>query len=139
MDASKAISLLSRNPEKLDNALEFLYTFQRADYYPVVAVPTTCGTGSEVTPYSVLTIHSRRTKKSIAYRIFPEIALMDARYLKTAGRNTIVNTCVDALGHLIESFLCTNSNEINKIYAREGLRMWGEFKESLFHNSLAYG
>lgn len=137
MDASKAISLLSRNPEKLDHALEFLYTFQRADYYPVVAVPTTCGTGSEVTPYSVLTIHSRRTKKSIAHRIFPEIALMDARYLKTAGRNTIVNTCVDALGHLIEAFLCTNSNEINKIYAREGLRMWGEFKESLFQNSFS--
>ena len=121
MDAAKAIALMAANPEVGEDVL---YAAQPLPYLPVACVPTTCGTGSEVTPYAILTRHAQRTKKSISYRIYPELALLDAKYLKTMPRTALVNTCVDALAHLVESFLNTNTNDLNRIYSRQGLQAW---------------
>ena len=128
LDASKAIALMIANPDKTE---EVLYEANPLPYLPVVCVPTTCGTGSEVTPYSILTLHKQKTKQSISHKIYPKLALMDAKYLKTMSRTGLVNTCVDALAHLLESYLNTNTNELNRIYSAEGLRMWAQFKENL--------
>ncbi len=133
LDASKAIAMMIANPLETEAVL---YEAKELETLPIVCVPTTCGTGSEVTPYSILTLHKQRTKKSISHRIFPQLALMDAKYLKTMSRAGLVNTAVDALAHLIESYLNTNSNELNRIYSREGLRMWSEFKTRLQDDSL---
>lgn len=133
MDAAKAISLMTRNPEKDEKAL---YTSEELPYYPVVCVPTTCGTGSEVTPYAILTRHAHQTKKSISHKIYPALALLDAKYLKTMSRTGLVNTCVDALSHLLESYLNTNSNRLNRFYSREGLFLWGQFKDRLLEGTL---
>ncbi|MDO4633218.1 MAG: iron-containing alcohol dehydrogenase family protein [Eubacteriales bacterium] len=131
MDASKAIALLARNPEMIADAEKHLYQKQEVPVYPVAAVPTTSGTGSEVTPYAIMTLHSRHTKQSIAYRIFPQVALVDYSYLKTSSRNGMINTCVDALAHMLESYLNTNADEYNRMYAEKGLRLWGSKKEQL--------
>lgn len=128
LDASKAIALMIANPDKTE---EVLYEANPLPYLPVVCVPTTCGTGSEVTPYSILTLHKQKTKQSISHKIYPKLALMDAKYLKTMSRTGLVNTCVDALAHLLESYLNTNTNELNRIYSAEGLRMWAQFKDHL--------
>lgn len=133
MDASKAIALMIANPEETE---EVFYEPKPLNYLPVICVPTTCGTGSEVTPYSILTIHKQRTKKSIKHKIYPSLALLDASYLKSMSRTGLVHTSVDALAHLIESYLNTNSNEWNRVYSREGFKVWGQFKESLKENKL---
>lgn len=133
MDASKAIALMIANPKETE---EVFYEPKPLDYLPVICVPTTCGTGSEVTPYSILTIHKQRTKKSIKHKIYPSLALLDASYLKSMSRTGLVHTSVDALAHLIESYLNTNSNEWNRVYSREGFKVWGEFKESLKKDKL---
>lgn len=133
LDAAKAIALMIANPNETE---EVLYNPKELSYLPVVCVPTTCGTGSEVTPYAILTIHKRRTKKSIKYRIYPELALLDAEYLKSMPRERLVNTAVDALAHLVESYLNTNSNEWNRTYSREGLAVWAQFKDRLKNNQL---
>lgn len=133
LDASKAIALMMANPDKDES---ILYEKQTLPHLPVACVPTTCGTGSEVTPYSILTLHSQRTKKSISHKIYPTVALIDGKYLKTASENYIVSTAVDALAHLIESYLNTNSNELNRIYSREGLVMWGGFKDKLLQDKI---
>ena len=133
MDAAKAIALMAANPEE-DAAV--LYTAKNLKHYRVVCVPTTCGTGSEVTPYAILTRHAHRTKKSISHRIYPALALLDARYLKTMGRQGLVNTCVDALAHLLESYLNTNTNDLNRIYSREGLHIWARFRDRLLEDAL---
>ena len=133
MDASKAIAMMAANPEETE---EVLYTSKALGHYPVVCVPTTCGTGSEVTPYAILTRHALKTKKSISHKIFPALALLDAKYLKTMPRVGLVNTCVDALSHMLESYLNTNSNELNRIYSREGLYLWGQFKDRLLEDKL---
>ena len=129
MDAAKAIALMAANP---DETAEVLYESRALPHLPVVCVPTTCGTGSEVTPYSILTRHTHQTKRSISHRIFPVLALMDAKYLQHLSRSGLVNTCVDALGHLFESYLNTNANELNILYARRGLRLWAQFRDRLF-------
>ncbi len=128
LDAAKAIALMIANPNKDESVL---YDSTPLAHIPVVCVPTTCGTGSEVTPYSILTIHSQRTKKSISHKIYPVLALIDGKYLKTASKSCIINTAVDTLSHLIESYLNTNSNELNRFYSREGLILWGALKETL--------
>lgn len=133
LDASKAIALMIANPEQTE---EVLYQAVALPYLPVACIPTTCGTGSEVTPYAILTLHKQRTKKSISHKIYPALALMDAKYLKTASRSCLVNTSVDALAHLIESYLNTNSNELNRIYSEQGMRAWAVFKERLKEDAL---
>jgi len=128
LDASKAIAMMIANPGK---DADVLYVAEKLDAIPVVAVPTTAGTGSEVTPYSILTIHKMRTKQSISHRIFPVLALLDYRYIKTQSGDGIINTAVDTLAHLVESFLNTNSNECNRLYSKEGMRLFSEYKDAL--------
>lgn len=137
MDASKAISLLARNPEHINGAQAFFFGGPKLAWYPIAAIPTTSGTGSEVTPYSILTLHDSHTKASIGHRIFPDLALVDAGYLRTSSYSGFVSTCVDALAHLIESYLNTNASVYSRLYAKEGLQIWGSVKEKLI-NEVTY-
>ena len=129
MDAAKAISLMAKNPEK-DESILFAND-PDADWYPVAAVPTTCGTGSEVTGVSVLTIHAKKTKSSIAYRIFPELALVDAKYLEHAPVKVLHNTAMDALCHLCESYINSSATDYSRMCADKGLEVWSRSKAFL--------
>lgn len=131
MDAAKAIALMTANPEENES---LLYESRPAPVLPVAAVPTTAGTGSEVTPYAILTLHSEQTKRSISHRIFPVLALADYSYLSFASRDILVCTAVDALAHLIESYLNTKTNVYNRMMTEYGLRIWGNIKDSLLSN-----
>ncbi len=133
MDAAKAISLLAKNFPKGE---QILYDPTVLPYFPVACIPTTCGTGSEATPYAILTLHEKKTKKSISHRIFPALSLMDDKYLKTLPRSILVNTCVDALAHLLESYLNANTNALNRVYSREGLMMWRSFRDRLLEDKV---
>lgn len=136
MDASKAIALMAANPGEDEGVL---YDPKPLAHLPVACIPTTCGTGSEVTPYAILTRHAHKTKRSISYRIFPELALLDAKYLRFMSRTGLVNTCVDALAHLLESYLNTNASDLNRIYSRQGLVMWAQFRDRLLNDCLEDG
>ncbi len=133
MDAAKAIALMTANP---DCGQEILYEAKPLPHLSVACIPTTCGTGSEVTPYAILTRHEKKTKKSISHRIYPVLALMDAAYLKFMPRHILVNTCVDALCHLLESYLSTSANQLNRVYSREGLMLWRQFKDRLLQDCI---
>ena len=129
MDAAKAISLMAKNPSK---GAEILFANDPdADWYPVAAVPTTCGTGSEVTGVSVLTIHEKKTKSSIAYRIFPALALVDAKYLEHAPVKVLHNTAMDALCHLCESYVNSSATDYSRMCAAAGLAVWSRSKAFL--------
>ena len=128
LDAAKAIALLVANPEEDGTCL---YEARKMGYLPIVAVPTTCGTGSEATPVSVLTNHAKKMKKSIPYKIFPALALVDGKYLASAKKSLIVNTAVDALAHMVESYLNSKSNLYNRLFPEYGLKLWAKNKEAL--------
>ncbi|MCH5199496.1 MAG: iron-containing alcohol dehydrogenase [Oscillospiraceae bacterium] len=130
IDAAKAVAVLLANDENAD--IERLFFEERkARHLPVVAVPTTCGTGSEVTPFSVLTDTEKNTKRTIFSQLYPQLALVDPRYLRTISYKDCVSTCADALSHLIEAFLSSRANDYNRLYSTAGLNLFGEFKDHL--------
>ncbi len=122
LDAAKAISFMIANPGH-----DSSYLYQDVPvlkHLPVIAVPTTCGTGSEVTGYSVLTVPSKKTKVTAKHRIFPCLALIDPGFLSEAPFSVIRNTAMDALAHMWESVLNTNATEISRNFAETGLATW---------------
>lgn len=122
LDASKAIAMLLANPDKDENCL--YDNSKKLPHLPIVTIPTTCGTGSEITPYSILTIHKERTKRSLPHKIYPSLALIDPMYLNSAPDTIIRNTAIDALGHLIESYINTNATLVSRMFCIQGLNGW---------------
>ena len=103
IDAAKAVSLLLCYPDDADIE-ELFYRERNAKHLPIIAIPTTCGTGSEVTPFSVLTDDRIGSKRTIFSQLYPELALIDQKYIKTLPYKVCLSTAVDALlidGHLV--------------------------------------
>ena len=123
LDASKAIALMMAHPH---DGIDYLYGGKDASALPVIAVPTTCGTGSEVTPVSVLTIKEKQTKKSIPFKLFPKLALIDGAYLKSASRSILCNTAFDALTHLYESYINVKATDYSRMCVDAGLKAWAK-------------
>lgn len=122
LDASKAIAVLAKN----DITDEDLFAARFNTALPIVAVPTTAGTGSEVTPYSILTYHAIENKKSIfSPLIIPAIAYIDPAYTQDIPLNITIDTAVDAYSHALEGYLAVKSNPISDLLAREALRISG--------------
>ena len=105
---------------------ECLYTAKDLKPLPFAAVPTTCGTGSEVTPNAVLTRPELHKKGSMSHDVNPDLGLVDGKYLASASRKLLVNTSVDALAHAIESRLHSKANEYNHMFSEYALKKWSE-------------
>ena len=122
MDAAKAIALMICHSDK---DADYLYTAGAdGSAVPVVCIPTTCGTGSEVTAVSVLSSDKLKTKKSIPFKLFPQLSLIDGKYLMHAGRRTLNNTGFDALAHLYESYINSSATPMSRMIAEDGMRVW---------------
>lgn len=134
MDASKAIALLACQ----DLADEVLFTGPYTqDILPLVLLPTTAGTGSEVTQYSILTNDRAQSKTSIANPlIFPKIAMIDAKYTQNLPLRTTIHTAIDALSHSIEGSLSKRSNALVDLLAEESIRLIATYFEDLIHDRL---
>ncbi len=129
LDAAKAIALMIKHK---DEDSSYMYDGSKpSDTIPVVAIPTTCGTGSEVTGVSVITIHEKKTKGSIKHLIFPDVALIDGKYLAYASKSLIFNTAIDAFAHLVESVINASATDYSRMCAHAGLKKWGENLEVL--------
>ncbi len=137
MDAAKAIALLAVNDiEKKD----LLAGRTGTTALPMIHIPTTAGTGSEVTPYSVLTNHEKQTKTSIsAPCLFPSYALLDPKYLRSLSEKTTVNTAIDSLSHSVEGMMSARSNVMADVIAREAIRIISGLFPKLAHGGLDDG
>lgn len=123
MDAAKAIAVLAANPEA---SSEILFTEPNAKAMTVAEIPTTAGTGSEVTQYSIMTLHEKRTKRAIVQMIFSKISFLDPKYMDALSAEVTNNTAVDALSHLIESYLSVHSNFMSEKVVEMGLSLFKE-------------
>lgn len=129
MDAAKAIALMLRHPEA---GMEYMYDRNAAtDPVPIVCIPTTCGTGSETTANAVLTRHDLHTKGSIPHKLFARLALLDGRYLLAAPHQVLMDTTMDALSHLYESYLNVNMTDCGKMCVDAGLKVWRRSRDLL--------
>lgn len=136
LDAAKAVAVLAVNniePVELYRN-EFI-----VDPLPIVAIPTTAGTGSEVTPYSILTRSDLQTKMSFGNEhTFPRLAFMDAAYTMSLPYDVTVNTAVDALSHAIEGYICRRNAPMSDILAERSIEMFGECVGALEDNRMSF-
>lgn len=121
MDAGKAIALLAA--QDIDESKLFSGSYENK-VLPMVFIPTTAGTGSEVTQYSILTNDKAQTKTSIASDlIFPEIAFLDAKYTEKLSLKTTINTMVDALSHAVEGMLSARASVVSNALAIQSINL----------------
>lgn len=135
IDAAKGIGILIRNK---DIHIEELFSEYQFESIPIIAVPTTAGTGTEVTPYAIFTDHKLKTKRNFCQKVFPKAALLDPKYLMTTSDNVTINTAVDALSHLIEGYLTTKANFLSDAAAEKGMRLFGQCMEALQNRKFTY-
>jgi len=121
LDAAKAIALLAANQgsiEEYEGRAKY-----KAPPLPVLAIPTTCGTASEVTWVAVITHTTRKFKMSIkGPLLFPAVALVDPDLLATLPPSLVASTGMDALTHAIEAYTVKPASYITDIFARASLK-----------------
>jgi alcohol dehydrogenase class IV len=121
MDAAKAIGVLAMNPGKISD-------FMGANKIPnpsvpLLAIPTTAGTGSEVTPFTIITDTARDVKMLIASpHILPRVALVDPLLTLTLPQDITAATGLDALTHAIEAYVSVKAQPITDTLALQAIR-----------------
>ena len=133
MDAAKIMWLLYEHPnvEFDDLALRFMDIRKRVYQFPklgvkakLVAIPTTSGTGSEVTPFAVVTDDRTGRKYPIAdYELTPNMAIVDADLVKTMPRRLTAYSGFDAMVHSIESMVAVSASDYTIAMSLESIRV----------------
>lgn len=133
MDAAKIMWVLYEHPEAdfLDMAMRFMdirkrvYTFPRMGekaYY--IAIPTTAGTGSEVTPFAVITDESTGIKYPLAdYELMPNMAIVDADMQMSAPKGLTSSCGIDAVTHDLEAIASVMASDYTDGIAKQSLKM----------------
>jgi alcohol dehydrogenase class IV len=124
LDAAKAIAILATNPGDVMDYLEIIGRGRTLTMPPLpcVAIPTTAGTGSEVTRNSVIASRGHRVKVSLRSPLMlPRVAVVDPELTYRLPSNITAATGLDALTQLIEPFVCTRANPFTDGICREGM------------------
>mgnify|MGYP004605566293 FL=1 len=96
------------------------------DIIPLVAIPTTAGTGSEVTAFSVITDHSRQYKLTVfSYKILPTYAILDADLITTVPAGVAAACGMDALIHALEAYISTAASPFSDAMAEKAMELIG--------------
>lgn len=136
LDASKAVAVLAVNDIE---PLELYKNAFENKPLPIVAIPTTAGTGSEVTPYSILTRNDIKTKMSFGNEdTFPKLAFIDPAYTESMSYETTVDTAIDALSHAMEGYLSKRSTPVSDILAIEAMKVFSECATALINNNIDF-
>lgn len=103
MDCAKAIAFLAENDGDIN---DYIFNKKRSDKaLPIVAIPTTCGTGSEGNGFAVLTNPANGDKKSLRCNaIVPKVSIVDPECMETMPKNVLASVGFDALCHCIEAY-----------------------------------
>ena len=137
MDAAKIMWVLYEHPEVdfLDMAMRFMDIRKRVYTFPkmgekayFIAVPTSAGTGSEVTPFAVITDESTGVKYPLAdYELLPKMAIVDADLMMNAPKGLTSASGIDALVHSIEAYVSIMSTEFTDGLALEAIKLIFEY------------
>ncbi|CDZ49774.1 iron-containing alcohol dehydrogenase [Neorhizobium galegae] len=125
LDVAKLVALLCRSGEALDD----IYGVGKVSgqRLPLVLVPTTAGTGSEVTPISIVTTGAYQKKGVVSPVLLPDAAVLDAELTLGLPPTVTAATGIDAMVHAIEAFTSAsaNNNPVSRTLAKEALRLLG--------------
>lgn len=133
MDTAKAVAISKTNPGSIEDyaGLEKL----RVAPLPVIAVPTTAGTGSEVSYWSVMTDDRTGLKISVGGKmVFPEVAICDPDLTMSLPPGLTASTGMDALTHAIESFVNNATQPVSKALSLRAIELIGKYLRSAATN-----
>lgn len=131
IDAAKAMRLFHESPELTlrELTLPFLDARKRVAQYPtiehrirLVALPTTAGTGSEVSPAAVLT-HDGRKVTLVDYSLVPDVAIVDPRLTLTLPPELTADTGVDALTHALEAYVSIFASPFTDAFCLQAMNL----------------
>lgn len=134
IDVAKLVALLVRSGEALPEI--YGVGLAKGPRLPLLAMPTTAGTGSEVTPISIVTTGAHEKKGVVSPLLIPDIALLDPDLTINLPPHVTAATGVDAMVHAIEAYTSAsaNNNPVSKALAREALRLLGRNIERAVHH-----
>ncbi|MFA7363469.1 MAG: iron-containing alcohol dehydrogenase [Aminobacteriaceae bacterium] len=122
LDSAKMTSVLLRNPGYLDNLLDASLIKERG--VPLIAIPTSAGTGSEATPNSIVVVPEQQLKVGVVHPFFiPDCVLLDPEATVSLPANITATTGLDAFCHAIECFISKKRNPFSDLYAIEAIRL----------------
>ena len=144
MDAAKIMWVLYEHPEVdfLGLAMRFMDIRKRVYEFPkmgekayFIAIPTSAGTGSEVTPFAVITDETTGTKYPLAdYELLPKMAIVDSNLMMNAPKGLTAASGIDALVHDIESYVSMMATEYTDSLAKESLKIVFEYLPRAYWN-----
>ena len=129
MDVAKAASVLATNPGKASEyqGLELV----KSPGLPKIMIPTTAGTGSEVTFTAVLSRKEPKMKAGINGKyLFPDIAILDPMLTLSLPPETTATTGMDAMTHAVEAYTSSQASPLSDITAREAIKLIGKILRS---------
>ena len=144
MDAAKIMWVMYEHPEIdfLDMAMRFMDIRKRVYTFPkmgekayFIAVPTSAGTGSEVTPFAVITDETTGQKYPLAdYELLPKMAIVDSNMMMNAPKGLTSASGVDALVHSIEAYASMMATEFTDGLALEAIKIIFEYLPRAYEN-----
>lgn len=127
IDTAKGVEMLISQNVKDLLELQGCESMGRGEHVPFIAVPTTSGTGSEMTLVAVIKNIEKSVKMEfISNYLLPDAAVLDPRMTETLPPKTTASTGVDALCHAIEAFSCNQKNPLSDAYAAAAIKMVAE-------------
>lgn len=133
MDTAKAISLLGPNGGTPEDYVKGKKAY--TNVAPVICIPTTAGTGSEVTRSSVITLASSHKKITLKHALLrPTVAILDPVLTTTVPKGITAATGVDALVHAIEGFTCKVTNPISQAMGASAMATIVEYLPRAYDN-----
>lgn len=144
MDAAKAMWLFYENPEAdfIGMAQKFLDIRKRIYKFPklgklskLVAIPTTSGTGSEVTSFAVISDKSKNMKYPLAdYELTPDVAIIDPDFVMSVPKAATADTGLDVLTHAIEAYVSIVASDYTDALALHAIKLVFEFLPRSYKN-----
>lgn len=132
MDAAKCMWLFYEHPDasffgakqKFLDIRKRTYQFEKATKAQFVAIPTTSGTGSEVTPFAVITDAKTHVKYPLAdYALTPDVAIVDSQFIESLPKKTISYAGLDVLTHAIESFVSNMASDYTRPWSLQAIKL----------------
>ena len=125
MDIAKLVSLLIGTQQDIENI--WGVGNAKGPRLPLILIPTTAGTGSEVTPISIITLENDLKKGVSSPIILPDLAVLDPELTLNLPSDITASTGIDAMVHAIEAYtsINQNNNPISKLLAIESLKLLG--------------
>jgi len=137
MDTAKGIAILVSNQGRIEDYVGCNLITQPIP--PLICVPTTAGTGSDVSQFAIIADQDKKIKMTILSRaIMPDISLIDPRLLQTETSELIASTGMDALTHAIEAFVSSLSWSLTDPHASHAIKLvFRHLNEAVHRRSLS--